>query len=102
MRNSTGAAWAETRNVTPGTSSSDAARIGKSEYLMLKYEVISRAANSVHLSRLWGRSARSAGWGLSQLEDSDSWRHRHPSPPPQERERGRSSVVAASRSNLIR
>src|SRR4051812_47856576 len=39
MRNSTGAAWAETRDVTPGTSSSDAARIGKSEYLMLKYEV---------------------------------------------------------------
>ena len=48
-----------------------------------------------YLSRLRGRSARSAGCGLSPLEQCDSRKHPHPSPPPQERERERSYCASA-------
>lgn len=60
-----------------------------------------RATNSVNLSRLRGRSARSAGWGLSPRRDFPRGLQtiplrRHPLPnPPRKREREHTVVAAA-------
>ncbi len=64
---------------------------------MMIFGWIDLAADALHLSRLRGRSARSAGWGLSPLGQCRPRRHPHPS----KRERERTFFVVAIKPNFI-